>query len=551
MNKKSIRYYIYARKSSESSERQVQSIEDQIERLNELAKSLGLNIIHTYTEAKSAKKPDNRPVFEEMMKNVEAGKADGILCWQLNRLSRNPIDSARINWLLQQDVLKSVQTSDREYCPGDNVVVFSVESSIANQFIIDLKKNTRRGVLGKLKRGGYPSRAPLGYRNDKLEKTIIRDEKIWELVRQMWDMMLTGNYTPSKITEIANNQWKFKTPTYWRNGGKPLSKSTVYNMFHNRFYAGIMEWGGDVYDGNHDKMITPLEFDRVQKLIGGTKTMSPSQHKYEFAYTGMMSCGECGGTITAEKKNKKLKDGTTNTYTYYRCTKSKKYSTCNQKGSLSKIELEKQISKYIQKLTIDDVFLQWALDGLNEAHDTEVSQQKKIREMQQKSLNNLKDNLSGLTQMRYRNLIDDEEFISEKTRLRNDIEELEQTIASTEEMNNKWMEMTERTFNFAAHAHKSFTEGDLQTKREIFRALGSNFQIQDKTLYISTHSWLQVLENSYPELKAEIEGCAPEKFENNLINKEKNRTFVPSFSMFPSWGDYRESNPNCRYHKPE
>ena len=118
---KKIKYFVYARKSSESEDRQVQSIDDQTNRLKKLAADLNLDIKKTYTEAKSAKKPNNRPLFDEMMQRIEDGEANGILCWQINRLSRNPIDSGKLSWLLQQGTLKSIQTIDRQYLPDDNV----------------------------------------------------------------------------------------------------------------------------------------------------------------------------------------------------------------------------------------------------------------------------------------------------------------------------------------------------------------------------------------------------------------------------------------------
>ena len=116
-----IKYFLYARKSSESEDRQVQSIDDQINRLKKLANDLNLDIKKIYIEAKSAKKPDNRPIFDEMLQRIENNEAQGILCWQINRLSRNPIDSGKIGWLLQQGTLKSIQTIDRQYLPEDNV----------------------------------------------------------------------------------------------------------------------------------------------------------------------------------------------------------------------------------------------------------------------------------------------------------------------------------------------------------------------------------------------------------------------------------------------
>jgi DNA invertase Pin-like site-specific DNA recombinase len=135
-----IKYFIYARKSSESEDRQVQSIDDQINKLKEIADTLNLEIKKTYTESKSAKKPDNRPLFSEMLQRIENGEAQGILCWHINRLSRNPIDSGKISWLLQQGIIKSIQTTEKQYLPDDNVILFNVETGSANQFILDLRK---------------------------------------------------------------------------------------------------------------------------------------------------------------------------------------------------------------------------------------------------------------------------------------------------------------------------------------------------------------------------------------------------------------------------
>src|SRR5579884_956493 len=148
----SLKYIIYARKSTESEDRQVQSIEDQLTRMREIAELRGVRVVDVLTESKSAKAPGQRPQFEYMLSQIERGKADGILCWQINRLSRNPIESGRVQWLLQRGVIRSIVTVEREYRPDDNVLLFSVETGMANQYILDLSRNVKRGMQGKLNR---------------------------------------------------------------------------------------------------------------------------------------------------------------------------------------------------------------------------------------------------------------------------------------------------------------------------------------------------------------------------------------------------------------
>lgn len=505
-----IKYFLYARKSSESEDRQVQSIDDQVNRLKQLASDYNLEIKKIFTEARSAKKPDNRPLFDEMMERIENGEADGILCWQINRLSRNPIDSGKINWLLQQEVIKSIQTIDRQYLPDDNVLLFSVESGMANQYILDLRKNVKRGMDSKRQKGWLPNMPSLGYLNDKTEGTIVKDPERFDVVRKMWDLMLTGSYTPPKILEIASEEWGFRTRKFKRFGGGKLTRSGIYKMFNNLFYAGIIEHSGNQIQGKHEPMITLEEFDRVQILLGRKGKSRPQKH--EFAFTGLIRCGECGCLHTAETKKKIIKStGQIKEFTYYHCTRKKRDVNCSQRKAIRKENLELQIEKEINKMTILPEFLEWALEDLNKNNDNEIECRTKIYEMQHKSLIETQGELDELTKMRYRRLIDDEQFLKEKEILQKEVIKIKEQLRETENRAEKWLELTEKTFTFATYAHKEFLTGDLQKKKEILMGLGSHPIIKDGKLAIQANEWLVPIQNGYPALK--------EKYERLELNK--------------------------------
>lgn len=522
-NTTKIKYFLYARKSSESEDRQVQSIDDQINRLKKIASDLNLDIKKTYTEAKSAKKPNNRPIFDEMMQRIENGDANGILCWQINRLSRNPIDSGKISWLLQQGILKSIQTIDRQYLPEDNVLLFSVESGVANQFILDLSKNTKRGMISKLEKGWQTGVAPLGYLNDKENKIIIKDPERFNLVRKMWDLMLTGNYTPPKILDIANNEWGFRTRKFKRIGDNPLSRSGIYKIFTSLFYAGIVENAGVQYQGAHEPLITLEEYDRVQMLLGRKGKPRPKHH--EFAFTGSIRCGVCGCLYTAETKKKFIKStGEIKEYTYYHCTRRTTKIKCNQRKNIPVDDLELSIEKEIEKYTILPEFLEWALEGLNRKNDTEIEDRTKVYEMRHKTLVENQKELDELTKMRYRQLIDDETFLKEKNILQNKITHLKEQLRETETRAEKWLELTEKTFNFATYARKAFImakgEKGLELKKEILLALGKIPIIRDEKLIIEPNDWFVPIKNAYPKLAKKYAMLELNKKTDTMVQNE-------------------------------
>lgn len=512
-----LRYFMYARKSSESEDRQIQSIDDQVERLKELTGFLRLNIIETLTEAKSAKRPNERPVFDRMLKRIEAGEADGILCWQINRLSRNPVDSGRLQMMLQDGVIKSIRTIDREYQPSDNVLLFSVESGMANQFILDLRKNTLRGLDSKVSKGWLPARAPTGYLNDVLNKTIIKDPERFELVRRMWDLMLTGNYNPTKIVEIANHEWGFLTPKRHRSGGKPLADSMVYKMFTNKFYTGIVCYNGNEYQGAHEPMVTLDEFERVQFLLGSRSKPKPQTH--EFPFTGIIHCGTCGCFVTAEEKVKHYKTtGRTSYYTYYRCTKRKKHEIKCHEPAITKEDLEEQIGKEILKFTIDPEFRDFALAKLRRNNDREIEARTQARSMLESTYSETQRQLDNLTKMRYRDLIDDETFKKERSSLQQELTKTQQRLNETHDRAEKWLELTEQAFHFATNAYAIFKAGNLKTKREIFNAIGTSYLLKDGKLSIEQKEWIVPISNAAKDIKNDIERL--ELLKNSSINEK-------------------------------
>lgn len=501
-----IKYFIYARKSSESDEKQVQSIEDQTLVLDAFRKTANLNVVDILTEARSAKEPKARPVFESLLKRINAGEANGIIVWKIDRLSRNPIDGAHIQWLLQKGIIHSIRTPDREYRPEDNVLILSVESSMATQYILDLSKNVIRGLKSKIDKGWRPSLSPLGYLNTKTElrgeNYIIKDPQRFPIIRQAWDLMLTGNYLPTQILDIVNNQWGLRTRQSKKKGGKSLTRTAIYKIFSNIFYTGLIDTKGRYVQGKHEPMITVEQYDRVQFLLGRKGKPRPNRHEY--SYTGLIKCGECGGTISATYKQKFIKKtGKLKEYSLYYCFCSRKRkNNCLQSRYTNSELLDQAIEEEIISFTIHPKFKDWVFDIIDQLEDTQTISERKISEMQQETLTKTQKQIENLTQLRLREMIDDAEYMKEKTRLKNEMTILESKISNSETSCGNWIDLTRDVFEFAFYALKGFQSGSVQIKREILNTMsGLNCTLKDKILNINKPEWLISIQENYESIE--------------------------------------------------
>ena len=407
-------YFIYCRKSSEDEDRQILSIESQTNELTSLASRLNLPVEKIFSEAQSAKEP-GRPIFDAMMKRVYRGEAKGIICWKLDRLARNPIDGAAVIWALKQSGIEII-TPNQTYRQGDdNTILMYIEFGMAQKYIDDLSRNVKRGNKTKLEKGEWLGPAPLGYLNhtDPLtkENTLIVDKERFPIIRKMWDLLLTQSYSVRQTVDIANNEWGLRTRKTRKRGGRTIGVSVGYKIFTNPFYCGLMVRREGEFPHRYKKMVTSGEFDRVQIILG--RKGKPRRKTHEFAFTGMIRCGECGCLITAEDKikiNKKAK--TIRDYTYYHCTKRKKGVKCSQ-PYLEVKELEKQIDNYLKKIQISEEFKNWAISYLRSRNDTEIDDRTARYKNLQEVYNKSQKELDNLTQMRYRELINDEEYVRE------------------------------------------------------------------------------------------------------------------------------------------
>lgn len=479
-----LRYFLYARKSSEPDDRQVLSIESQKRELQELFKDL--HIVDVIEEAKSAKAP-GRAQFSSMMERIYKGEANGLIVWHPDRLARNSVDGGQIIYALDEGKLLDLKFPQYHFENSpEGKWMLSIILGQSKYFVDKLSKDVKRGQRAKLQLGWMPGMAPLGYRNHQDAETgqhiILPDPLRYQQVEKMWTMMLTGGYSAGRILEIITDEWGFRTPKRPNSGDKPLAYSGIYRLFKNPFYYGWFQHGGTLHQGKHQPMITEEQFWQVQHLLGRKGRARPKEKL--FAYTGLMRCGECGSMITAEEKYKKSpRDGLLRHYVYYHCTRKRKLHPACRQPSIEVKELEKQIRHVLEPMSIDDRLLDYGLKYLRKLSEQEVVDRTTIYASAQSAYESIQKQLDELLNIRLRGQIEDEDFDTKRIQLQKERQRLKDKLEDNEGRADRWLEMAEQTLTFARCLQDRFDVSTPDEKRVILETVGSNLVLKDKKLH--------------------------------------------------------------------
>lgn len=539
------KYFIYCRKSSESEDKQILSLPAQIHELKDYATKNDLNVVGVVSESKSAFKM-GREGFNSMLQRVNNGEANGILCWQANRVSRNAVDAGYVIYAMDEKQLLEIKTPGRTYfnTPNDKFLL-GLELGIAKKDSDEKSENVKRGNREKfLNKKEWIGPAKMGYLNyiDPFTKvkSIVVDKERLPLLQRAVKLFLTGSYTAMETLDKLNNEWGFRTRKTRKQGAKPMCPSGFYKFLSDPYYYGLMVRSeGEVW-GNHQTILSKSEYDRIQIMLGRHSRHSFTKH--EFPYRGVLRCGGCGAAITAEHKfqvicptcKTKFNRGKTTIqcphcklfidqmknykllhYVYFHCTK-RAHPDCTER-SITIEKLEEQIDNELKRFEVSESFKDWAIAHLNELNDKEIGDRETVRTNVKEAYDDCVIRLDNLLKLKIspqnvnNGSISEEEYTAQRKTLLAEKEDLLSKMNDTNKRMNDWYDLTEKTFNFACYARYWFNHGDLKTKTSILATLGSNLILKDKKLLIDGTKPFFLIEKCLSLIKAEVPEFEPTK----------------------------------------
>ena len=382
----------YFRVSSKEQSDEGFSLEAQRDHLRKYAKEKGLTIVAEFEESESASKP-GRPAFGKMLEYIKVSKEHlDLLVEKTDRLHRNDVDASTIRSLLGKYLtvhkVRDGSVLGENASPSD-IFVDRISSAQAVFFRDNLSAEVRKGMHQKAAEGFWPSCAPFGYRNVKLHKRnlIEPDESRAPLVQVAFEHMASGNWSLSKLADELF-QRGLRSP---RSEGR-IHKGRLHLILSDPIYYGAFRWKGTLYEGRHTAIISKELFERANTYLTGRR--KPNAKTKGFSFTGLITCGECGCQITAERKTKP----SGKSYVYYHCTNGKRTCSAASMTYLREESIEHSFRDALAAITVPTEFIELLKADLESsrvyAHETTAGN---LRAIEQK--------LSQLTSRRKKFLI--------------------------------------------------------------------------------------------------------------------------------------------------
>jgi DNA invertase Pin-like site-specific DNA recombinase len=265
---------IYARVSSREQEREGYSIPAQRKLLQEYARVRGFRVLHEFIDVESAKNPGPKE-FGKMLRLLQSDpQCRIVLVEKTDRLYRNRADSIAFEEPIETRTVEIHLVKEGRVIAKDSrsqdKFMHDIQVAVAKHYSENLREEVKKGMREKAEEGIYPGRAPFGYKNNSITRSIDVDPQRAPLLKQIFEMYASGHYSLSTLREKV-----------WKDWGIRINRSYLETMLKNPFYVGRFVWQEIEYKGTHRPLITLELFQRVQDTFAGRN--KPKYRKHQFA----------------------------------------------------------------------------------------------------------------------------------------------------------------------------------------------------------------------------------------------------------------------------
>lgn len=290
------------------------STDAQVEAIKRWAEAEGHQVVSIYIEPGLSAKSDNRPMFQEAVKAVLSGQAEALVVHKFDRFARNVLDSRLYKQMLRANGNDIISVTEPIDPTPSGQLMEGVLELFAEYYIVNLGAEVRKGQLAAARAGNWPGRnAPAGYRRVRQGKSSwIEVSKMGPMITQAFNEFATGNYTLEGWADEA-----YARGYRGQRSGKRIAPSVWGKIFRNEFYIGVIVWGGQRFQGQHEPLVDHGTFRAVQAVLDGRGGQDRKRQRHRYLLKGLLFSTVHQTTMTGNTvKNRHGKR-----YCYYRSVK--------------------------------------------------------------------------------------------------------------------------------------------------------------------------------------------------------------------------------------
>ena len=475
------RFLAYVRVSTKKQRDKGVSLKEQKAQILAYARRQDLVVTEWFTETKTAAKR-GRPVFDQMVKAITCGAADGLLVHNVDRSSRNFHDWAAVSDLADRGIAVHFVRDGLALNNPSARLSADVQAVVAANHIRNNRLEAMKGITGRFREGILPRPAPIGYKNKGGGKPKVIHPLLGPKVKRAFELYASGEYSLHTLQPILNAEGL-------RNSqGRPVSINSLSTMLRNPFYVGIIrrKRTGETFAGRHEPLISSKLFDRVQRILDGR--LAPRTKQHRFLFQRLFRCESCGYALISEKQKGNV---------YYRCHTP----TCPT-TSLREDVLQAEVDRTLVSLTLPRTFeavLREKIQALGS--ESRAAEQRELTEVRL-ALGKVEQRLSRLADLLLDGSVEVDLFAAKKEELLRERARLRERMTAVETHDsNVVQERVGKFLELAKSASLRFKSNPFDEKRRILAEATSNRTVRGKSVSVKLSEELQVVADASAVLR--------------------------------------------------
>lgn len=451
--------FAYVRVSTKKQGEQGVSLGEQRDAIERYAERHGLSI-STWFEEQHTASIQGRPKFDQMLRDLTARKATGVIIHKVDRSARNLGDWNEVTELLDRGIDVHVAHDSIDLRSRSGRLMGDIQAVLAADYSRNLSDEVKKGMYGRFKQGLLPRPAPLGYLNNGAGQQKTIDPVAGSLVRQLFEFYATGRYSLRRLT-LEADQLGMRGLT-----GRRLRQTQISCILHNPFYAGVIfvRKTGQHYPGVHEPLVPKALFERVQDVLRGRAPRRVIVN--DFLFRRLLTCAQCARRLIGERHKGRV---------YYRC-QVRSCPTTTVREDVT----EEHLRQLLEPLQFLPSHREELVATAESQHHDEVAVQRRSEESLRLRLANVTARLDRLTDAYLESSLEKVEFEQRKATLLMERRETEQMMNKGGDAGNP-TEAFAKFLELANRAYLLYENANPEERRELIEIVTSNRVVDGRT----------------------------------------------------------------------